>query len=174
MEWCATLDLFNCGIHSIHIEKSVIQKRIDRVLRTIFFFLYFGIFVISIYAPVIQSLQGYPAGENIYTMFSPICHQYPTRCFWIMERPSALCARCTSAYLGIAIASLMSWPRSSFKSRAFTGFFLICIAAADPVLQLLGFYESNNCLRLITGLIGGFGAFMLFYPLPFTYKGQES
>ena len=148
------------------------KKRIDIILRGLIFSLYFGIFFLSFYAPVIQSLKGYPAGEEIYSLFSPICHQYPTRCFWIFDRPWALCARCASAYLGIAIASLLSKPKYSFSKRSLIGFALICFAAVDPILQLFGFYESNNLFRLITGIVGGYGAFMLIYPIPFKYKEQ--
>ena len=150
----------------------MIKNKIDIILRGLIFILYFGIFALALYAPVIQNLKGYPAGEEIYTLFSPICHQYPTRSFWIFDRPWALCARCSTAYLGIAIAALISKVRFSFFKRAIIGFSLICFVAIDPILQLLGFYESNNLVRLITGLIGGFGAFMLIYPIPFTYKDQ--
>jgi uncharacterized membrane protein len=50
------------------------------------------------------------------------------------------------------------------------GLLLVVIAVIDPVLQLLGFYESNNLFRLLTGIIGGFGMFMLIYPIPLTIK----
>ncbi len=147
-------------------------KRIDKTLRGMIFILYFGIFFLALYAPVIQHVKGYPAGENIYSLFSPICHQYPTRCFWIFDRPWALCARCASAYLGIAIAALVSRPKYTFSKRALIGVTVICFAAIDPMLQLFGFYESTNVVRSITGLAGGYGAFMLIYPLPFKYKEQ--
>jgi uncharacterized membrane protein len=150
----------------------MIIKRIDKTLRGITFVFYFGIFFLSFYAPFIQHVQGYPAGEGIYSLFSSICHQYPTRCFWIFDRPWALCARCSSAYLGIAIAAILSRLKYSFPKRALFGVSLICVAAFDPMLQLFGFYESNNLFRLITGLAGGYGAFMLIYPIPLTYKEQ--
>jgi len=49
---------------------------------------------------------------------------------------------------------------------------LVALAAVDPFLQLLGFYESTNFTRLLTGLIGGFGAFLFFYPIPLKYKEE--
>lgn len=147
------------------------MKSIDIVIRGMIFILYSGIFFLSLYAPVVQSIKGYPAGEEIYTLFSPICHQYPTRSFWIFERPWALCARCSSAYLGIALGAVFSYHRFSFPRRSLIGFMLICCAAVDPILQLFGFYESNNISRLLTGLLGGYGAFMLIYPIPLKPKG---
>lgn len=145
---------------------------VDKVLRYGIFGFYFAIFILSFWAPFIQEIDGYPAGESIYNLFSPMCHQYPTRCFWFFDRPWALCARCASGYLGFAIAALLSKPRRSFLRRSSIGILLVGVAAVDPILQLLGFYESNNVLRLITGLIGGYGAFMIVYPMPFKYKEQ--
>ena len=110
--------------------------------------------------------------EKLYSLFSPICHQYPTRCFWVFERPWALCARCASGYLGIAVAAAFSKLQFPFWKRSLIGLLLIGLAAIDPLLQLFGFYESNNILRLITGFIGGYGAFLFVYPLPLKYKEQ--
>jgi uncharacterized membrane protein len=145
---------------------------VDKVLRYSIFGFYIAVVFLSFWAPFIQEIKSYPAGESIYKLFSPICHQYPTRCFWIFERPWALCARCASGYLGLAVAALLSKPSLPFWKRSSIGIFLVGIAAVDPVLQLLGFYESNNVLRLINGLIGGYGAFMIVYPIPFKHKEQ--
>lgn len=144
--------------------------RLDITLRVMIFVLYFGIFILAFYAPSLQHFAGYPAGESIYAMFSPICHQYPTRSFWVFDRPWALCARCSSAYLGIAIAALFLRLRFSFIKRAAIGTLVIVIVAIDPILQLFGFYESTNYIRLATGLVGGLGAFLLLYPIPLKRK----
>jgi uncharacterized membrane protein len=149
------------------------QKKIDATFRWLIFIFYFGIFFLAFYAPVLQELKGYPAGEGIYSLFSPICHQYPTRSFWIFERPWALCARCSSAYLGVALAALFIKPALPFYKRSLIGAILVALAAIDPTLQLFGFYESINTIRLITGLLGGIGGFLLLYPIPFKYKEQQ-
>ena len=146
------------------------MKIIDYILRALIFIFYFGIFFLAFWAPFIQHIKGYPSGEWIYSLFSPICHQYPTRCFWIFERPWALCARCASAYLGIALAAVLFKPKLTFLKRAALGILFVTIAAIDPILQARGFYESNNVSRLLTGIIGGFGMFMLVYPIPLTIK----
>lgn len=137
------------------------------------FVLYFGIFFLAFYAPTVQHFAGYPAGESIYAMFSPICHQYPTRSFWIFNRPWALCARCSSAYLGIALTALFLRLRLGFLKRAAIGALIIVIVAIDPIFQLLGFYESTNYIRLTTGLVGGLGAFLLLYPIPLKHKEKN-
>ena len=146
------------------------RSTVDLVLRSIVAVFYFAIFFLAMYAPIIQHFEGYPAGENIYALFSPVCHQYPTRCFWIFERPWALCARCSSAYLGLALAALIIKPKLSFFKRVALGISLVAIAAIDPIFQLLGFYESSNFTRLLTGLLGGAGVFLAIYPIPLRYR----
>ncbi|MFA5835025.1 MAG: DUF2085 domain-containing protein [Bacteroidota bacterium] len=148
-------------------------KTVDILFRRSIFVLYFLIFSLAWLAPVTQHVNGYPAGENLYSLFSPVCHQYPTRSFWIFDRPWALCARCSSAYLGLALASFIPFAAFSYARRALFGIGLIILVAIDPLLQLFGFYESTNLLRFITGLIGGFGAFLLIYPIPFKQKERH-
>jgi uncharacterized membrane protein len=145
-------------------------KRMDYILRASIFGIYFGIFFLAFWAPFIQHIKGYPSGESVYSLFSTVCHQYPTRCFWIFERPWALCARCSSSYLGIALAAVLIKLKLSFLKRALFGLLLVAIAAIDPILQSFGFYESNNFFRLLTGIVGGLGIFMLIYPIPLTIK----
>jgi len=128
-----------------------------------------GVVLLGLYAPLIQHFAGYPAGENVYALLSPICHQYPTRSFWIFDRPWALCARCSSAYLGLALAALFVRPKYSYLCRAVLGILLVAIAAIDPMLQLYLLYESTNAARLLTGLVGGIGAFLIIYPIPLRY-----
>ncbi|MEI7905993.1 MAG: DUF2085 domain-containing protein, partial [Bacteroidota bacterium] len=150
----------------------MVITKYDKAIRAVIYAFYFSVFILSFLAPVLQEIKGYPAGENLYSLFSPICHQYPTRCFWVFERPWALCARCASGYLGFAVAALISRLQFPFWKRSLIGLLLIGLAAIDPLLQLFGFYESNNILRLITGLIGGYGTFLFVYPLPLKYKEQ--
>lgn len=145
-------------------------RTVNLALRFSIFAFYFAIFCLAIYAPIIQHFAGYPAGENIYSLFSPICHEYPTRCFWIFDRPWALCARCSSAYVGIALSALLLRPKLSFLKRAGLGGSFIVLAAIDPILQLFGFYESTNIARLLTGLLGGAGVFLMLYPIPLRYR----
>ncbi len=153
--------------------RNSVVKKTDNIVRGLIFILYFGIFFLAFWAPVIQEIKGYPAGEQIYSLFSPICHQYPTRCFWVLGRPWALCARCSSAYLGIALAAVFIKPKISFGKRSVIGVCLVGLAAIDPIFQLLGFYESINSVRLITGIVGGVGAFMFVYPIPIQYKRKS-
>jgi len=146
------------------------MNKLDLFFRTLIAVIYLGIVILASSAPVIQEINGYPAGESIYAAFSPVCHQYPTRSLWWFERPWALCARCSSAYFAIALSAVFLSVRQPYWRRVLIGLTLIALAAIDPVLQLLGLYESTNVLRLFTGILGGAGAFLTLYPIPITIR----
>lgn len=143
-------------------------RNIDRYARALIATFYLAIVALASSAPIIQQTKGYPAGESIYAAFAPVCHQYPTRCFWWFERPWALCARCSSAYLAIGLSAVFLSIRRPYWKRFILGSVFIVLAAIDPMLQLQGFYESTNLLRFATGILGGVGAFLTFYPIPIT------
>lgn len=145
----------------------------DRILRTITA-LFFGVIVLlAVYAPITQHFNQYPAGEEFYSFFSPICHQYPTRSFWIYNLPFALCARCTSGYLGVFLSALFIKLKWKYRYRLLTGIIVLLITIVDPILQLYQIYESNNIARFLTGIAGGISVFLIIYP--FTYfKGEKN
>ena len=142
--------------------------------RSFFIALFFLTVVLSaMTAPILQKVYGYPAGEQIYSLFWHICHQYPTRSFWILDHPFALCSRCTGGYMGIFLtAFIFSYNihlkneklRKIVKQRFFFGALLLLIGVLDGLCQALGFYDSGNLARFFSGSIGGAGVFFLFYP----------
>lgn len=153
--------------------KNDFVKRIintDSILRFLLFSFFFSLFVLSFLAPFIQHFKGYPAGEEIYSFFSPVCHQYPTRCLWVFGLPCALCSRCEFLYLGIAMGALFLRSNKKYMIRFIIGFLFIVVAAIDPILQFFKFYESNNYIRVITGFLGGIGVHYVIYPFNFRRK----
>ncbi|MBK6734318.1 MAG: DUF2085 domain-containing protein [bacterium] len=118
----------------------------------------------SLAAPALQAVRGYPAGEGAYRMLSHICHQYPSRCVWVAGRPSALCARCTAGYLGVAAMALaMPWLRPRRCARRI-GLALLVVAVAEPWARGLAGDESNLMMRLILGAAGGVGVCLVTFP----------
>lgn len=81
------------------------------------------------------------------------CHQRADRSFFYKGYQFPLCARCTGAFIGQLVA--IPWV---FVLGA-TPFYLLLLApmAIDGLTQLSGGRTSNNYLRFITGLLGGFG-----------------
>lgn len=96
----------------------------------------------------------------------PLCHSLPERSFRHHGRYFGLCARCTTLYLGGAIALLLAplWMEIVDGWTALVvGSVLLGPGTIDGFTQLLGERESTNRLRAITGLLMGLGIPLLAY-----------
>ena len=120
--------------------------------------------VASLAAPAWQSARGYPAGEGAYRTLSHICHQYPSRCLWVAGRPSALCARCTAGYLGVAVMALAMPRLRPRRGARRIGLALLVVAVAEPWARLLAGTDSNLMMRLVLGSAGGIGLCLVTFP----------
>ena len=101
----------------------------------------------------LASVAGSDGGSWARAVFAPLCHQNPDRCLEVLGRPMALCARCTTLYLGLALGVLIAarWPvRESVGRRALA--IAVALLAADVVTEGLGLRESWLWLRMLTGL----------------------
>ena len=116
----------------------------------------------AILAPVGNSVVGHPNGEWFYKSLSPICHQFPTRSFWLFEHPMALCARCTGGYSGVALGFLLLiWSRNQFRSE------LLILSVAGFSLSVLEAYlliSEGNVWRFFSGFVGGI-SFICFFTI---------
>lgn len=89
------------------------------------------------------------------------CHQIKERSFIIRNRQMPLCARCTGFYSSLLILSpilCVFLPENIHLSIILTLPLII-----DGETQFMGFRESNNILRLITGLLAGYGVMSLLF-----------
>ncbi len=89
-----------------------------------------------------------------------VCHQLPERCFRVNGRPMFLCARCLGLYLSMPIGFFLSFIFNLGlmfnKNQILLVGFIMCLPmAVDGTTQLLKFRESNNRLRLFTGILAG-------------------
>jgi uncharacterized membrane protein len=128
----------------------------------------FSIALLAAWAPVIQTVAGAPSGESIYSAFSRICHQYPSRSLWIADRPMALCIRCWGGYLGIALGgAFASRMRGlSVPIQVATGVVLFAAAMVEPALQIYRQATSPGAVRFAAGLVGGLGLVLAAFPVP--------
>jgi uncharacterized membrane protein len=114
-----------------------------------------GISAISDNENVINKM---PAPWNfIYSAGDRLCHQKADRSFFINDNQMPFCARCVAIFLGITIGiGFMIFFRLQldlkFLLLLLMGFIPIGI---DGIGQQMGFWESNNLIRLITGLLIG-------------------
>ena len=88
------------------------------------------------------------------------CHQLPERSFTIKSYTFPVCARCTGVCLGqiAAIIAFLSGVRADLESCVL----LLFIMGLDWLIQQIGWKESTNLRRFVTGICGGFGLFSLY------------
>ena len=95
--------------------------------------------------------------SSIYTAGDILCHQKLDRSFSINGNEMPFCARCTAIWLGITIGLVFIIFYRIVLNEKFIFFILIGLIpmGIDGFFQLFGFWESNNVLRVITGLLVG-------------------
>jgi len=108
------------------------------------------------YAPYLKSYSS-PFSGFLYAVFSPTCHQIPSRCFYAFGNPVAVCARCLGIYagflLGILIFPLIKDFSKPAMPKAKTLIFLSMPIIIDATGNLAGLWTSSNWVRLLTGII---------------------
>ena len=86
------------------------------------------------------------------------CHRLPERSFFYKGKQFPVCARCTgfyAAYLTLPIFTFWWHPNLIWMSL------MMVPALADGLTQAYMNRESNNLLRLITGIFAGAGSMAL-------------
>jgi len=96
-----------------------------------------------------------------------ICHRIPERSFFIKGHQFPVCARCTGFYISLILYFIYAYFNFINYNIYLLIFAIILLipTAIDGLTQLFNKRESNNILRLITGLLGGLGLGILFKAL---------
>ncbi len=102
-----------------------------------------------------------------------LCHQLPERSFSGGGVQLPVCARDTGIYVGFVVAMFLisalhrpDRPRELPSPAGWVAFALMVGSMAiDGLTQYAGFRLSTNELRLMTGLLTGFGVAMLLVPM---------
>jgi uncharacterized membrane protein len=93
---------------------------------------------------------------SIYRFGDRYCHQKDHRSWALNGNQMPVCARDVGLFIGIFMGCVFG----ALYRRGIKIFFLLLLIvpmAIDGGLQSLTSYESFNLLRLLTGMIGGFG-----------------
>jgi uncharacterized membrane protein len=106
-----------------------------------------------------------PFAGFIYALFSPTCHQIPSRCFFVFGHPLAVCARCLGIYAGFLAGTLIYPFLKGFFSPSLPRIkYFISVSIPillDTAANLFGIWKSTDWFRFLTGLI--FGVILPFY-----------
>ncbi len=84
-----------------------------------------ALLVLAVYAPEILA-EAPAVGAAIYAGLSSICHQDPSRGFFVAGLPTALCARCLGVCSGAALAFLSPLR---FSRKQLIGLLTLAVAA---------------------------------------------
>lgn len=90
------------------------------------------------------------------------CHRMPERSFFYKGKQFPVCARCTGMLIGYL--SIFLFFIHLIRINIWWAIFLNLPAYIDGMTQAMGWRESNNLLRLITGIMSGIGQ-MAFIPI---------
>lgn len=126
-----------------------------------------GIFAV----PVLQahgSINPANLAVLVVNTYGRVCHEIPSRSFWIDGHPLAVCARCSGIYVGY-LSLLLVYPlvRSVRKTETPARIWLllgVLPVAVDFLLGITGIWQNTVWSRAVTGFIAG--AVCVFYTLP--------
>jgi uncharacterized membrane protein len=119
----------------------------------------------TVMAPLAAAAEYRGLAEPLYHWLHACCHQMPSRSLFLLGHSMGLCSRCFVLYLSFGLALLVV-PRRQESLERFPDVPLwLVIALAVPLgvdggTQLLGWRESTNLLRVLTGAAFGVPAGM--------------
>ena len=98
-----------------------------------------------------------------------ICHRKPERSFFIKGHQFPVCARCTGFYISLITYFIYTYYFFVDYNIYLLSFAVILLipTAIDGLTQFFEYRESNNTLRLLTGLMGGLGLGILVKALKY-------
>lgn len=83
------------------------------------------------------------------------CHRIKDRSIWFFGLENYLCSRCLGVFIGWLIGLILVLYQ--YQIEMFWSVFLMLPLVIDGFSQALHYRESNNVLRLITGVLFGIG-----------------
>ncbi|HEK86703.1 MAG: DUF2085 domain-containing protein [Candidatus Saccharicenans sp.] len=117
-----------------------------------------GLILFSVFlAPLFYNRQP-TLSAFIYLLYSPLCHQQPSRSYFIFGHQLAVCSRCLGIYAGFFLSALI-YP---IWKRKLTGWIssrpMLIIVSAIPMgidffSNLLGIASSPLWIKTISGVI---------------------
>ncbi|MEM0492544.1 MAG: DUF2085 domain-containing protein [Candidatus Thermoplasmatota archaeon] len=94
---------------------------------------------------------------TIYTIGDRLCHQIASRSLFLNGNQMPFCVRCTAIWLGLSVGlGYMVFFKHEINEKILIVIIIgVAPMGVDGTGQLLGFWESTNTIRFITGLLSG-------------------
>jgi uncharacterized membrane protein len=133
-----------------------------------------GLGVVALWAtlilvPPLAKASGHTAiSAPLYHFFSFICHQIPSRSFFVEGEQFGVCSRCFGVYFGLffGFAVYPLWRRIDGIEPLprFWLFLSLIPISVDWSLTIFGIWENTHLSRFVTGLILGFACSTFIVP----------
>ncbi|HSK72522.1 MAG TPA: DUF2085 domain-containing protein [Pyrinomonadaceae bacterium] len=149
------------------ITSQVLKKRAWKIWSVAFFIVFLWVFLILL-APIAEANGLTSVSNPVYSFFSYICHQIPSRSFHLESHAFAVCSRCFGVYFGLLLGFVV-YPlfRSVNNTEPLPRFWLFAAMIPIGVDWLLGVFdiwENTHVSRFITGLILGVACAIYIIP----------
>jgi uncharacterized membrane protein len=121
---------------------------------------------LPVLAPLLMSWGWTRSANVIYLIYQFLCHQMPSRCFFIGRFQVGICERDLALYGGASLAGMVfSAVRDRVRPLPIPVWLILTAPLMlDGVTQLIGLRTSTWQLRTITGLLASGGTIWLVYP----------
>ncbi len=124
--------------------------------------------VLILAAPLAAAAGAESGAQNLYSFFSYICHQWPSRSFYLIEHKFGVCSRCSGVYFGL-LAGALAYPLFRQISEADPLPRIWLVLAMVPIsvdwsLTFFGIWENTFFTRFSTGLILGIACSIFIIP----------
>lgn len=144
------------------------QKLQARLAWSMAFIIGFAWISLILSAPAAKELGFNNFADSIYKFFSYLCHQMPSRSFFLHEHQFAVCTRCFGFYggffLGIILYPFVRNLRDTEPLPRFWLFAAMIPMGIDWSLTFFDIWENTHYSRFITGVI--LGAACAFFIVP--------
>jgi uncharacterized membrane protein len=166
--FCSRLSRRTSGIMNSEPMNQIKFPRVPLVPRILLAGFWAGLVGAACAAPILLS-AGHPGiSAMLYAIFSPVCHQDPSRSFVLFGHPCAVCHRCAGIYLGLFLTSWLPYEFSILLDSAPVRRMWVCVATAPLMLDvfapLTGLWDNSPGSRFCTGLLFGIMVSSLLVP----------
>ena len=132
------------------------------------FLIVFVWFFLILLAPIGEANNFPGVSNSIYTFFSYLCHQMPSRSFYLDGHALAVCSRCFGVYFGLLFGFIV-YPifRNINETEPFSRIWLFLALipiGIDWSLGAFGIWENTHWSRFFTGMILGAACAVFIIP----------